>query len=456
MVREGDESVMAGGNFDINQPKVRPGNYINFKAKQKVKLSTSTRGTCVIPLVGYDWGPDGEFITLSSDTPDAEAAKLGRSIYSDNDSTRLIRLAFDNAITVHVYIISDGKKAQKKEGNLMMTARYGGARGNNITVTSTANVDGGFDLTVYLDGELMESYNGVTTVEQLTEYESEYVEFSGSGEITAFAGAILEGGENKEVTNKAFTDFLDKVEKIKCNTVLIPVSDEALVNAAASKVKYLRNRIGKTVQFVFAGFAGDDIGIINVVNSFRKYNTDLSIVQAAAWVTGATAGADKTTSNTYKVVENATAVVGEMAGEEAEAAILAGKFFFSTSDDTGEVIVEYDINSLVHPTEDQDDSYKKNRVIRVLDSFADDLKATIKPNQFNNEPKGWEKMKQFGRLLLARYSNMDGGDGAIKNVDLENDFVIDTTRSEGDSTYFEVGLQPVDSSEKLYFSIFTQ
>lgn len=447
---------MAGGNFDINQPKVRPGSYMNFQAKQKVALSTSSRGTCVIPLLGYDWGPHEEFITLTSDAPDAEIAKLGRSIYSDNDLIRLVRLAFDNAIKVHVYVISGGTAASKTEGNLTVTALYGGTRGNDITVTSTANVDAGYDVSVYLEGELMETFGGCETVKELMENTSEYVRFSGEGELTAFAGMVLEGGKNSETVNEAVTKYLDKVEKIKCNTVLIPVVDESLLNAAASKVKHLRNKVGKTVQFVFANFEGDDIGIINVVNSFRKYDMDLSVLHAAAWVAGATAAADKTTSNTYKVVNDATAVVGEMNGEEAEAAILAGKFFFSTSDDTDEVIVEYDINSLVHPSKTQDDSYKKNRVIRVFDSFADDLKATIKPNQFDNGPRGWEKMLQLGKLLLKRYSDNEGGDGAITNVDLDNDFTIDQSRSTGDATYFNVGLQAVDSSEKLYYSISTQ
>ena len=178
----------------------------------------------------------------------------------------------------------------------------------------------------------------------------------------------------------------------------------------------------------------------------------MSVADAAAWVAGVTAAATKSQSNTYKVVSNATAVVGELTNEQAEEAILAGKMFFSVSDDTGEVIIEYDINSLVYPSSTQDDSYKKNRVVRVLDSFADDLKATIRPNQFDNEPKGWEKMLQLGKLLLKQYED----DNAIKNVSADDDFMIDQSRSKGDATYFNVALQPVDSAEKLYYSISTQ
>ncbi len=447
---------MAGGNFDINQEKIRPGSYMNYTAKQKVKIATSTRGKVVIPLVGYDWGPSGEFIKLTLDEPDAEYAKFGRSVLSGDSETLPILLAFENASEVYAYIISGGKNASITQDALTITAKYPGTRGNSITVVSTANLDGGFDVSVYLDGELMETFSGCENIATLTEFESEYVTFSGEGELTAFAGAVLTGGENAKPSNQDFTDFLDKVEKVKCNTVLIPVDDTSLVNAAASKVKYLRSNVGKTVQFVFSHFAGDHIGIINVTNAFVFDGIELTDMQAAAWVAGATAGADKVTSNTYKVVNRASAVLREKSNEEAEAAILAGEFFFSTSDDTGEVIVEYDINSLVHPSKTQDKSYKKNRVIRVFDSFADDLKSTIKPAQYDNEPAGWDKMDQLGRLLLKQYSNTNGGDGAIKNVDADNDFAVDRTRSAGDGTYFNIALQPVDSSEKQYYSISTQ
>lgn len=436
----------------MSQAKVRPGNYINFKAKKPVAVPTSSRGVVIVPLIGYDWGPDGEFIELGSDAPDAEIAKLGRSIFGDDEHVRMVRLALENAVKAWVYIIAGGTKAKVVKDGLTITAKYAGKRGNDITVASTENVDGGFDLSVYLDGELMETFVGASTVEDLKAGGSQYVEFSGDGELAAFAGTILEGGAAAENKNAAFTAFLDASEKVRCNTVLIPVTDESLAQAAASKVKYLRTKVGKTVQFVFANYAGDDIGIINVVNSFRLYDKDLSVAEAAAWVAGATAAASKTQSNTYKVVKNASAVVGELTNKQAEEAILGGQFFFSVSDDTGEVIVEYDINSLVHPNEDQDDSYKKNRVIRVFDSFADDLKATIRPNQFDNEPKGWEKMLQLGKLLLRQYEE----DGAIKNVSADDDFAIDQSRSKGDATYFNVALQPVDSSEKLYFSISTQ
>ena len=61
-------------------------------------------------------------------------------------------------------------------------------------------------------------------------------------------------------------------------------------------------------------------------------------------------------------------------------------------------------------------------------------------------------MEGLGRALLQNYFD----DGAIQNVDLDNDFYVDQSRSVGDETYFNIGLQAIDSAEKLYFSVSTR
>ena len=49
---------MAGGTFEVNVSKKRPGDYINFKSKRQQSPNGSTRGTALIPLIGLGWGPD--------------------------------------------------------------------------------------------------------------------------------------------------------------------------------------------------------------------------------------------------------------------------------------------------------------------------------------------------------------------------------------------------------------
>lgn len=148
--------------------------------------------------------------------------------------------------------------------------------------------------------------------------------------------------------------------------------------------------------------------------------------------------------------------MGAKTHEEAVEAINKGEFFFSVSE-AGSVAVEYDINSLVTITDKKDASYKKNKVIRVFDSFADSIKANFPPNRFSNDEDGWEIMEGIGRTILKQFGpRSDRGSGAIKNIDYTADFLVDRENSIGDQTFFNVGIEPVDSAEKLYFTVSTR
>ena len=112
------------------------------------------------------------------------------------------------------------------------------------------------------------------------------------------------------------------------------------------------------------------------------------------------------------------------------AAINDGHFAFSVSEEN-KIVAEYDINSLTSFKQPKDETYRKNRVIRVLDTFQESVQLNFPPNKYANSAT------------------------AITNVDYDADFLVDRTASYGDKTYFDVNLQPVDSAEKLFFTVHT-
>jgi len=447
---------MAGGNFDINVGKVRPGTYVNVKSSKTQKSKGSERGIAVVPLIGYDWGPDGEFIRLSVDSPDASAVLLGRSVYDDNDNMLLVREIFKNAVTCYVYVINAGTAAKAvTEDGISVQAVYPGTRGNDIKVVSTESVEGGCSVAVYLGTEKVEFYEGIRTVGGLLSAASgKYVKFSCESpekEMKAFAALSLTGGTAGDVENSAVTKFLDELEKIRFNTLCFPVTETTLQAVCIAKMKMLRDSVGKYVQAVLPDCAADYEGIINVTNAVSLDGRELTKAQTCAWVTGATAGASKTQSLTYLEYEGATGIVGAKTSDEAVEAVRNGEFFFSRSEED-KIVAEYDINSLHNFTTERTPDYAKNRVIRVYDSFAEDLRKNFPPNKFDNDNDGWLIMEGLGRGLLQQYAD----DGAITNVDLATDFYVDKSRSHGDDTFFNVGLQAVDSAEKMYFSVSTR
>ena len=441
---------MAGGTFKLSTPKVRPGTYVNIRNGKQPTASSAPSGVAIIPLIGYDWGPRGEMIHLTNESPDAAKIKFGRSIYDDNEFMIMLQLIFLNATEVYVYIADGGEKAKGtitlKSGTGNVVAKYPGSLGNKIKIVSVANPDGGFDISIVLNGSEVELIEGAT---KITDLKSDYVDFSGEGELTAFASASLTGGTDEESKqNASVATFLDMAEKIKFNYMAFPTSEESLITAAVSKIKYIRNSIGWKCGLVVANSAADYEDIYNLTNSFEYAGIKLTAVQATAWLAGAAAAAGYTTSLTYTTVTGATAVVGGKTNEEAIQSIKQGETFF-TSSESGDVILEYDVNSKVTFTQDDPVDILKGRPCRVYDSFANDLLLTFIPGKFNNDQTGWTVIEGLGRAILKAYQN----DGAIQNVDEENDFIVDRGASTGDSVYITCGIQPVDSAEKYYFTV---
>lgn len=450
---------MAGGTFDNLAGKVRPGTYINFESTRDGLIETSQRGTVLIPLINHDYGPAKEFITLTGDSPDAKMTKLGYSIYDNNSNMLLIREALKNSNTVIIYIPNQGSPATGTAGALTATARYGGARGNKLRFIVTTNPIEGFDVTVYLDTAIVSQYEGLTTIDELVAQEDAWIKFAGTGDLAVNAGITLSGGTSPASSAGDITDFLDASESIRWNTLAFPVEATgedgdpapALLAAVKSKIIYLREEAGKYRKAVVPNFAANYEGIINVTNSVALEDRELTTAQVTAWVAGVDAGASNTQSNTFTPYAGAVDIIGQKTNAEAITAINNGEFFFSWSEQ-GEVVVEYDINSLTSFDPPKDKTYRKNRVLRVLDTFAESLMLAFPPNKFDNSTIGWDVMDGVGRSILKQFEDA----GAIKNVDYDNDFYVDRSRSADDATYFNVGIEALDSAEKLFFTVKTR
>jgi hypothetical protein len=459
---------MNSGRWDENG-KIRPGTYINVDATGSDSIQRGTRGVVLIPLIGNGWGADKSVVTVKASRMDAEMAKLG---FKPSENI-LTKQALLNAATVLLYIINSGTKAtvtttlvaatdDDPAVTLTSTAKYEGTTGNTLKVSCAANADSTFDVTVFLGTEAVETFRGLSTCQDLKDAGSEYIDFTGSDlthALVAFSSATLTGGTTTTPVTADFTAFLDALENIKCNAVALPTTEAGLITAAISKVKYLRDDIGKTVVFVVpnqaAGTANYE-GLVNVVNSvILEDGTTVTIPEVTAFVAGACAGASELISNTGLVHPLAVDISGALGNEAAEQAILDGKMFFSFNNDN-DVAIEYDINSLHTFTDKRTKDYRKNKVIRVFDAVTDAIRATFPPNRFENSKLGWDRVDGLGQVLLRTFSDDEGGEGAITEVDYSNDFLVDREKSEGDSMYINVGIKAVDMAEKLYFQVNTR
>lgn len=446
---------MAGGTFDISVGKVRPGTYINVENKNAVVAPRTSRGVVIIPISGAKYGAKGSIVEVTAKNADMLYDKLGFSVYeSAEPSMILIREALKNSTTVKAYILNEGEKATVTDGELNATAICGGSRGNDLKVAIIANPVEGFDIKIYLGDSKVEEFVKISKIEDLINCNSKFVAFSGTGELSAKASLALTGGTDGDTKTEALTAFLDELENIKFNAVAFPMQlEESQIASVKSKIKYLRNDLGKTGQFVFANCPADFEGVINVTNGVvLDDGTKISAVMATAYVAGITAGANYNVSNTYKPYVGAVTVNGLKTNEEAEDAIRNGELFFSFSN-SGEVVIEYDINSLTSKDAlgNRPDGFKKNRYIRVIDTLMDDLQSEFTPGKFDNNPEGWDLMEGRGYAILKQYES----DNAIADVDYDNDFLVDRTKSTEDGTYITAAIKPLDSAEKIYITVKT-
>ncbi|MEK5480308.1 phage tail sheath family protein [Paenibacillus sp. FSL R5-0407] len=435
---------MAGGTWNT-QNKVRPGIYINTVSEPKAVGTVGERGIVALAL-SLSWGPEKQVVTV-----EAGADTTGVLGFDINDpALLLVRESLKRAKTLLLYRLNTGIKATGTAGDLTATALYSGERGNDISFVVQANIDepGKFDVKTLVAGAEVDSQ----TVAAITELTTNgWVDWSGTGDLAATAGVNLAGGTNGVVTNADHTAFLAALELLDFNTVGLTVDDMTLKPLYTAFVRRLREDEGKKVQAVVANYPlADYEGVISVKNGVvLSDGTTLTAVQAVAWVAGATAGATMSQALTYTAYDDAVDVSPRYSNSQIEAALLAGEFLFSPSN--GRAIVEQDINTFHSFTPEKGRHFRKNRVLRVLDGIANDLKAT-----FENFYLGKVDNNADGRNLLKSeaisYMNTLQAINAVQNFDAQSDVTLGAG-NETDAVYAEIAAQPVDSVEKIYMKV---
>ena len=453
---------MAGGTFTLAGKKDRPGTYVNLKSQKKTLLAGARNGTVILPLIKHNYGPAQEFIEITAAAPDDGFEKLGYSIYDNDPNQNMLRIreTLKGAEKVVVFIPTEGKKASAEVSGMTCTAKYGGSLGNDLKVSVVDNAElgeGFFNVVVTLGAATVETMTGMKTIGDVIAHGCAWLNVTGESAtaLQAASAVSLTGGEDGAMNNADFTNMVDKAESMDFKVFAFPYSSEtygALCAAIKSKVEFMNNGAGKRVKAVMAAYASDYEQCLNVTNGVvLEDDTEITKELAVCFIAGITASASYTQSNTYRAYPGAKSVLKPKNHDEAVAAIRAGEIFFSYNN-AYEVVVEYDINSLTTITSDKDESYKKNRVMRVFDAFIEALNANFPPNKYDNSETGWAVMEGVGRSLLELFEK----DGAIDEVDYEADFQVDRKLSEGDKTFFNVGLKAVDSAEKLFFTVNTR
>lgn len=410
---------MTTGTFRPGDNKVRPGSYFYFKSQNPGTPNLSEKGIVFMPLA-LDWGEAGQVVTISQEDGDNLYPELG---YKINDLLPL-REAFKAANKVIVYPINKGgTKAKITFDVLVVEALKAGALGNNIKVKLAKAPDNTYILEGTLGKDIIFRYEDITKYSQLPAKNSWVSIKSTAEEIDAeqVGTYSLAGGTSGTSDNEAITECLDALENYEFNTIPFTFTDTALKTSFVTKIKYLRENIGLRVQGVIADYAGADYeGITSVENGVvLSDGTVLDKNKAVYWVAAASAAAGATGDLTYIPYPDAVECSPILKHSEVEQGLKAGKFMFTKND--GAIRVEEDINTLKTFIPDKDESYTDNRVVRTFDDFMKSASRILIPNKYPNNEDGMDLVKKDLVNLLLEMEKA----GSIKNVDIENDIIID-------------------------------
>ncbi|MFQ8599979.1 MAG: phage tail sheath subtilisin-like domain-containing protein [Oscillospiraceae bacterium] len=396
---------MAGGIF-LAENKVRPGAYINFKAARGPAAVTGTRGV-VAMAVPMTWGPQDTIITLdSTDLIDGKCIKkIGLPVTDEN--AQVYRQALQHSFKAYVYRLdANGKKARTTAGALTAIAKYNGTAGNDLAI-KVSQTDDVFMVQTYYRQSLVDSQSGRTAADLQP---NDWVDFTGSGNLTATAGTMLTGGENGTVAEEQYAAFMEKIRPYAFHTICLPtVINDTVKGAVADFVRELRESKGKKVQAVLPEYPQADYeGIISVSQGYRTTSEEVGVAGTVAYIAGLTAGSAVNQSNTYHVIDNAVEVIGELQDEQIEQGLTQGKLLLSVRQD-GAVVIEKDINTLTTYTEDRSAVYSKNRVLRCLDDIANHTRGIFEARyigKVDNTENGRNVLKADLTGYLNELQNM--------------------------------------------------
>ena len=446
---------MAGGIW-TSQNKVLPGVYINVKSQPNVTANVGDKGVVAIAKA-LSWGALGavQEITPGQDlTPfigydiGTEQAQFLREMMRGTDVT-----ACPKKILLYRCAGTGGVKASATIGTLTITALYEGVRGNDITVGITADPDDEdapgrhYYVNTYVEGRVVDTQY-VTSNSALVA--NAWVEFSGSGNITANAGTALTGGVDPEISVDDYSAFLTAIEPYTFDIIAYDGSTMTVVNAFVAFVKRMNENIGRKCQLVIGNYSALNSEYVICVRNgvVLADGSTLDDKQAVWWVAGAEAGAQYYQSLTYTQYPTAISANPKLTDDEAESAITSGRLAFV--DDFGVVKICSDINNLTTVTPTKGAEFKKNRVMRVIMQFCNDVYE-----HFSLYFIGKVDNNESGRALLRAwvigYLNEMQGNNGIQNFAAEDVEVL--PGNEIDSVLVNVALQPVDSIEKVYMLV---
>lgn len=455
--------LMVGEVWNQGEQKVRPGSYA--RTVNRGGGPAGPRGIVAV-LIRGSWGPIA--------TPTAiDSEGMIDVNFGTGGTTDAIRQALRRA--QRALVVRQGTGGVKgtvtlagpgPTDRLRIDAAHPGTRGNNFRITKRVSLTDGArnEILVFEGATLLETHSYLPGADDAgaaaaaVNAGSAYVDavVLAAGALDPVNLAALATGADPAVDGAAQTAALNALTTENFDVVAIDANDTTSHATVAAQLNTWRNA-GKRVMAVVGeptsvafntrktnAAAFNREALVYTLNGFKEGATVNEGWLAAARAASEIAGSGLTESVTHRVLEQATDLQGALSGPEIDQSIQSGALVF-TKNARGQVQIEYGINTLVTLGANQDAGWKKIKRVRIRDGLINDIGIATDDlvGKVNNDPSGRAQLRMQMQTVVDRYISQ----GALLAGAVTED---PNNRPSGDSAFFNIEADDVDSAEKIY------
>lgn len=186
-----------------------------------------------------------------------------------------------------------------------------------------------------------------------------------------------------------YTEMMKYFETHEFDWMAIPtVQTDGKAADVATWIKGLRDTYHLPRKAVLPNQAADSEGIVNVTSSlYDSDGTEITAEQTAPRIAGMIAGTPMSISATYAPLLD-YADCTRLSKAEADAAVTAGKLVFVW--DGEKVKLNRAVNSFVTTTNTKGDSFKKIKIVEIMDLIQVDVRSAIEDGYIGKYPNTYD------------------------------------------------------------------
>ncbi len=460
------------GVFTIGEKKARPGVYTRYENAGGVAPAGAVNGIGAV-VIRANWGPLNKLVDI--DSPSAAASIFGTELTVDaitemfnGGCSKVKAVRAGSGGTAASIALKDGATTDA----VKITAKYVGDRPFNVTIRDSLLNDDKRECIIYSGTTEFEKVEFTKGAAGAGEPAALVAAFANSKNFTAekladgnkvlatVAQSAMTAGTNPTVTNTEYSAALNVLEAGKWNVLCVDTSDtavHALVQSFIQRI-YLAGATSmaciaetKDVELdtrMTHAAAFNDEKMHFVLNPAYDASGNLyDGYKLAARIGGMIAAVPSNTSLTHTVVNGFVSLAEPLTNSQIEKALAKGCIVL-TVNASDQIWIESAINTLVTPSGNQDEGWKKIRRTKTRFELIERIVATTDPliGQINNDSDG------RATFIAAAQGVVNAMIGEKKLLEGGTVYEDPLNPPAGDSAWFVIAVDDIDSIEKAYLT----